>query len=142
MAFKNILISGAVAAVLGVPLLASSGPALAQEQIIVRPPFSMHENETPLKGGMKTSTIMVSRTVGYDDLDLSKSSDRARLNRRIDIAAHIACRELDNRFPPSVYVPVSGSEDCVGNARREALAMADIPRYQPEYGPDYDEAPE
>jgi UrcA family protein len=126
MALNKIFITGA-AVILGLPVL--SGAALAQERVIVRPPITRYENPMPLKGGMKTETIMISHTVGYGDLDLSKRSDRAVLNRRIDFAARRACTELDAKFPPSVYVPVNDSGNCVGEARREALAMVDI-RYR------------
>ncbi|HWC62454.1 MAG TPA: UrcA family protein, partial [Rhizomicrobium sp.] len=88
MALNKILIAG-TAVILGLPVL--TGPALAQERVIVRPPITRYENPLPLKGGMKSETIMVSRTVRYGDLDLSKRSDRAMLNRRIDFAAHRAC---------------------------------------------------
>jgi UrcA family protein len=126
MVFRKFLIMGTAAAILGLPAV---GPALAQERIIVTPPFSMQENTTPLKGGMKTTTISFNRTVGFGDLNLSKPSDRAILADRIDYAARDACRELDAKFPPTVFVPTPETQDCVANARGNALAMADIRDY-------------
>jgi UrcA family protein len=131
MDFRKFLFVGTAAAILGMPI-AMIGPALAQdstESIRVVPPFSMQENATPLKGGMKTTTISFNRTVGYGDLDLSKPSDKAILAERIDVAAKNACRELDAKYPASVFVPTPETQDCVGNARGNALAMADIPSY-------------
>jgi UrcA family protein len=124
---NKFLITGA-AAVLALTGLA--GSALAQdttEQVTVVPPFSMQQGETPLKGGMKSTIISFNRTVSYGDLDLSKQSDRDQLSGRIDTAARDACRELDAKYPQSVWVPTPESQDCVGNATRGALAMANIP---------------
>jgi UrcA family protein len=130
MALRKFLIAGA-AVVLGLPVL-TGGMAMAQERVIVRPPITKYENPLPLKGGMKSQTIMVNRVVGYGDLDLSKRSGRITLNRRIDFAAHRACAELDAKFPQTVYVPVDDPKNCVSHARREALAMVDF-RYRGEF---------
>jgi len=122
---ERFLITGA-AAILG--LAGVAGSALAQdarEQITVAPPFSMHEDQTPLKGGMKTETITFNRYVSYGDLDLSKLSDRAELFNRISGAARDACNELDAKFPQTVFVPVLADQDCVADAMRGALAMAE-----------------
>jgi UrcA family protein len=126
---NKFLITGA-AAVLALTGLA--GSALAQdtrEQITVVPPFSMQQGQTPLKGGMKTTIISFNRTVSYGDLDLSKPSDKAELSNRIGSAARDACQELDSKYPQSVWVPVPESQDCIGNATRGALAMANIDEY-------------
>jgi UrcA family protein len=123
---NKFLLTGA-AAVVG--LAGVAGSALAQdsrETITVVPPFSMQQDQTPLKGGMNTQIISFNRTVSYGDLDLSKPSDRNELAGRIDGAARDACHELDTKFPQTVYVPVPESQDCIGNATRGALAMANI----------------
>jgi UrcA family protein len=126
MTFKKTLFAGVAAVIIGAPVM---GPALAQEtreQVIVVAPFSKHENSMPLKGGMKTQTLIANRVVTYNDLDLTRAADRERLTHRITIAARNACHDLDAHFPQTVYVPVSDNENCVGNARREALAMVDF----------------
>jgi UrcA family protein len=124
---KKFLIAGA--AVLGL----AAGAAYAQpinsdssEQITVVPPFSTQQSTTPLKGGMNFQTISVNRYVTYGDLDLSKPSDRSELENRIHDTAREACNALDAKFPPTVYVPVGESQDCIGSASRGALAMANI----------------
>jgi UrcA family protein len=122
---KKFLIAGA--AVLG--LAGAAAPALAQdtpEQITVVPPFTQHENQTPLIGGMKTQTISFNRYVGYGDLDLSKPSGRTELADRIEDAARNACNELDAKYPPAIFVPTPADQDCFRNATRGALAMANI----------------
>jgi UrcA family protein len=123
---KRFLIAGATA-VLGFAGIA--GSALAQdtrEQITVVPPFTQHENQTPLMGGMKTQTISFNRYVGYGDLDLSKPSGRTELADRIEGAARDACNELDAKYPQAVFVPTPADQDCFRNATRGALAMANI----------------
>jgi UrcA family protein len=130
MALNKFFLTG-TAVVLG---LFTGGIAQAQdsrERIIVTPPIAKYENPMPLKGGLKTQTLMVNRMVRYGDLDLSKRADRATLNRRITFAADRACAELDAKFPQTVYVPVDDPKTCVNHARRQALAMVDF-RYQPE----------
>jgi UrcA family protein len=124
MALRKFLITGA-AIVLGLPVF-TSGMATAQERVIVRPPITRYENPLPLKGGMKAQTIMINRVVNYGDLDLSQRSGRLTLNRRINVAAHRACAELDAKFPQAVYVPLDDPNKCISNARRQALAMVDF----------------
>jgi len=124
MALNKFFITGATI-ILGLPIL-TNGVAQAQERIIVTPPVTKYENPVPLKGGMKTETLMVNRIVRYGDLDLSRTSDRVTLNRRINFAARRACAELDARFPQTVYVPVDDAQNCVRHARRQALAMVNF----------------
>ena len=123
---KNVLLAGAV--ILG---MAAAGAASAQsinpgETVTVVPPFSTRQSTTPLKGGMKAQIIALNRYVDYGDLDLSKAQDRLEMQNRVQATARGACDALDAKFPQTVYVPLPESQDCVGNASRGALAMANI----------------
>ena len=76
------------------------------------------------KQAMPVELISVQQRVSYRDLDLSKKSDADILEKRINDAAVESCKELDRRFPPSVYMPTPADQDCVGTAANAALAVA------------------
>jgi hypothetical protein len=45
------------------------------------------------------------------------------LRERVRTAARDTCRELDLRFPPSLYISDQSPSDCARNATRDAMAQ-------------------
>jgi len=112
--------------------IGAAAPAAAQdyyysgntERVIVEAPWSKQDLGVQPKSKMTTSLISVSRTVNFSDLDLRKNADINELALRVNDSARDACRELDARFPPLVYVDASGT-DCVKTATENAMAKVD-----------------
>lgn len=67
--------------------------------------------------------VSASIPVPYSDLNLVRDADAAELDRRIGVAAQIVCRELDEKFPPSIYVSLDGG-NCVQEANRGGISIA------------------
>jgi UrcA family protein len=119
-------------------LLAASGvvianaPAVAQqndsgvEQVIVLAPYMERERLAPDPASRYIPRERVSYNipVSYADLDLTKPSDVAKLEARINVAAQEGCRQLDTHFPPTIYVPdtINYKQDCVKRAVEDAVA--------------------
>ena len=85
-----------------------AAPAFAQDDtIIVTVPHKQIVGRT--SSGAPIERLSVSRVVSARDLDLRLTADVNELNRRIDFAARHACRELNARYPDSVFVPEGSS---------------------------------
>ena len=67
--------------------------------------------------GAPIETVMASRVVRFDELDLSKAWGMRALHVRVERAARSACDELDARYP----ITASDSPPCVRAAVRRAM---------------------
>lgn len=132
MAFRKLLLTCAAitfgSAAIGI-LPAMAQPLMnGDETITVVPPRTIQQQ--PLTHGMKATNVSINRTVDITDLDLSKPADQIALRERVNGTAVAACRELDAKFPQTVYVPLDPQQNCVRDATRGALAMVSMPQDQ------------
>jgi UrcA family protein len=67
--------------------------------------------------------VTASMQVPYSDLNLVREADAAELGRRIHVAAHLVCQELDRKYPPQLY-PILEGEDCEHNAAMDGMDRA------------------
>jgi UrcA family protein len=67
--------------------------------------------------------VTASLDVPYSDLHLARDADAAELGRRIHVAAHLVCVELDRKYPPNLY-PIIEGEDCEHNATMDGMDRA------------------
>ena len=67
--------------------------------------------------------VSASIPVPYSDLNLVRDADAAELDRRIGVAAQLVCHELDEKYPPSIYVSLDGG-NCVQEANRGGISIA------------------
>ena len=97
--------------------------AAESEQITVDGPYTVRQEVTKraLSGDIGEMNFSVSQNVGYSDLDLTKQADVEKLRERVKMAAKETCKELDRRFPVSIYIPVTG-RSCARDAARDGLA--------------------
>lgn len=69
--------------------------------------------------------VSASMDVPYSDLDLAKEPDATEFGRRIHVAAHLVCQELDLKYPQTQY-PILDGFDCEHDAAREGMERADL----------------
>jgi UrcA family protein len=67
--------------------------------------------------------VTASIPVPYSDLDLAKEPGAAELGRRIHVAAHLVCQQLDLKYPPALY-PILEGGDCERDATSDGMAAA------------------
>ena len=67
--------------------------------------------------------VTASMPVPYSDLNLAREADAAELGRRIHVAAHLVCFELDRKYPPQLY-PIVEGDDCEHNAALDGMDRA------------------
>ena len=68
--------------------------------------------------------VTASMPVPYSDLDLAKEPGATELGRRIHVAAHLVCQQLDLKYPPLLY-PILEGFDCEHDAAADGMAAAD-----------------
>ena len=68
--------------------------------------------------------ITASMPVPYSDLDLAKEPGATELGRRIHVAAHLVCLQLDLKYPPALY-PILEGNDCERTAAMDGMSHAD-----------------
>ena len=114
-----------VATVLASIGLALGGPATAAQQppINWKAPMatitvtaapsavSLRELQRLTVFGSKFLVVSASVPVPYADLNLKQESGATELGRRINLAARMACEQLDIKYPQNIY-PVMGTDDC------------------------------
>ena len=120
---------GGFGVVLLILLPGATTPAWAapeSEQITVDGPYTVRQEVTKraMSGDMGEMNFSVSQNVGYSDLDLTKQADVEKLRQRVRAAAKDTCKELDRRFPVSIYIPLT-SRSCARDAARDGLARVD-----------------
>ena len=110
------------------------GPAVAQQAPVRWNPGreSITVSGKPLKnyrivlsGSRLGEAFVVSASmpVPYSDLDLAKEPGATELGRRIHVAAHLVCQQLDSKYPPALYPILEGS-DCEHSAANDGMAAA------------------
>lgn len=67
--------------------------------------------------------VTASMEVPYNDLHLAREADAAEFGRRIHVAAHLVCEELDRKYPPQLY-PILEGENCEHNAAMDGMDRA------------------
>jgi UrcA family protein len=75
--------------------------------------------------GGKAFVVSASIPVPYSDLDLAKEPGASELGRRIHLAAHLVCQQLDITYPPSLF-PILEGFDCEGPAARDGMSRANL----------------
>jgi UrcA family protein len=70
---------------------------------------------------LPVTTVNMSQGISYHGLDLTSDADVATLEGRVRQAAEDICKELDRRYPKSVYIPVEEDKDCAKNAAENAM---------------------
>jgi UrcA family protein len=68
--------------------------------------------------------VTASMPVPYSDLDLAKEPGATELGRRIHVAAHLVCLQLDLKYPPALY-PILEGDDCERTAAVDGMSRAD-----------------
>ena len=67
--------------------------------------------------------VTASMQVPYSDLNLVRETDAAEFGRRIHVAAHLVCQELDRKYPPTLY-PIIEGFDCEHAAAMDGMDRA------------------
>jgi UrcA family protein len=111
----------AAASALFVIGVAASGAAIAADEIhelTVTAPEVSRQKVGRASNGAPVDLIAVTHRVNYDDLDLSKSADAAKLEARIKVSAERACAELKKLVRFEEVDP-----KCVQQATEKAMAQ-------------------
>jgi UrcA family protein len=117
-------------------LVVSATPTLAQQAAAKwRPvPEMIVVSANPIKNwqGVLTGThfssamaVSASLSVPYGDLNLARSPDEDELDRRINVAAGLVCRQLDLKYPETQYPKLAG-DDCYTGAVHDGLERANL----------------
>jgi UrcA family protein len=101
------------------------------EEVIVTPP-PMGPSVGHLGG--RIENVSLSRTVRYDDLDLSSDWGVHRLRARISFQAHELCRQLDVMYPVSADDSSGWNSRCYDRAYEHAMHQADRVVGEARYG--------
>lgn len=94
--------------------------AVAAVGAFATPALAVPEEVTVSRSGVAT---VISRSVSYADLDMSKMADREILKSRVNRVAVQVCRDLDLHNSRGIMSFTSFHEPCVRNARQDALAQ-------------------
>ena len=134
---KNLLHRLIPAALLLVSIGFANAPAVAQqtaprwnptlESVIVS--GKMPKNYRVILSNTRLGEAFVvtaSMQVPYNDLNLARETDVTEFGRRIHVAAHLVCLELDRKYPPTMYPIVDGSDgaDCERAAAVDGMDQA------------------
>jgi UrcA family protein len=112
---------------------AGSGPVLAQPVVKWSP---NRESVTITATASKNYRVILSNShlgeammvsasipVPYNDLDLTKDPGADEFGRRIHVAAHLICAELDRKYPPAQFTILEGF-DCEHDAAVDGMEQA------------------
>ena len=69
--------------------------------------------------------VTISRNASFHDLELKSEVDVATLEGRVMQAAWNICHELDRKYPPTIYVPLSNSKSCQADAASSGLMQVE-----------------
>ena len=106
---------------IAIPAFAQSEPS---EIVTVFAPYLVKKAQTG-RGRTPVATVSVSRSVSYQDIDLTTEMGKIMLAGRVRQAAQDVCNELERRFSRSIYVPLAEDKDCAKNAENEAMGQVD-----------------
>jgi len=120
-------------------LVLTVGPALAQQartswkprlESITVQAGKMRDWHLALSASRLGTVFMVSASipVPYSDLDLAQEPGATELGRRVQVAAHLVCQELDRKYPPTQFPIVEGyaDGDCAREATRDSMEQVNI----------------
>ena len=114
----------------------ASAPALAQdavpkwkptlEQVIIsaKAPKNYRVVLTNSRLG-EAFIVSASMEVPYNDLNLAKAPDADEMGRRIHVAAHLICEEMDRKYPQSQY-PILEGFDCEHDAAKDGMERVNL----------------
>jgi UrcA family protein len=106
-----------------------SARTASEEMTVYESPFTIRQEPITRGWGrnLPETRISVSKEVSYAGLDFSKATDVTAMEDRIRDAARENCRELNRRYPPSIFAPVDsgGNSTCVRDATNQGLAQLD-----------------
>jgi UrcA family protein len=103
--FFNALVTPTLV-IAGVMLTSHAVFAQTVSEITVIAPHSIeHKTVGRTYTGIPIEQISLSHHVSFRDLDLRRPADAAELNKRVDEAARIGCRELDGLYPLDELTP-------------------------------------
>lgn len=116
--------------------LLATGPAMAQQAapkwVPTRESITISASPTRnyriVLSGSHLGTAMIvsaSMPVPYSDLNLTRDPDAAELGRRIHVAAHLVCLQLDQKYPPMQY-PILDGFNCEHDAAVDGMSRADM----------------
>jgi len=129
---KHLMLAAIVLASIGLAI--SNGRAVAQQtQPNWKPSL---ESVTVSAAAPKNYRVILSNThlgqafvvtasipVPFSDLNLAQEAGATELGRRIHVAAHLVCLELDIKYPPSQY-PILEGNDCEHAAAMDGMSRA------------------
>ena len=116
--------AAAAALLLAASPLRAQEMALPTEEITVYAPYAVHKVQTGTTRS-PALTVMLTQRVSYHDLDLSKEADAQELKTRIHAAAVDVCKELDHRYPKTIYIPITATHNCARDAEKAGLTQAE-----------------
>lgn len=131
---KHCVLAAAIVACVGWAL--PGAPAVAQQAssnwvpmatitVTAAPLKNLREVQRMTVTGHKFLAVSASVPVPYGDLNLTQETGTTELNRRIRVAARVACQQLDIKYPPHIYA-VIGTDDCVRAAADGGMAEAGL----------------
>ena len=124
LALAAIIASAAAAPAAAQPAPPRWNPTLEQVIVSAKLPKNYRVVLTNSRLG-EAYIVSASMDVPYSDLDLGKEPDAAELGRRIHVAAHLVCQELDRKYPQTQY-PILDGFDCEHDAARDGMERADL----------------
>lgn len=111
----------------------ANGPAVAQQaprwkpslESVIVSAAAAKNYRVVLSGSHLGEAFIVTASipVPYNDLNLAKEPDAAELGRRIHVAAHLVCLELDTKYPPALY-PILEGDNCEHTAATDGMSRA------------------
>lgn len=110
----------------GEPVHAQSrnSKSIATITVTAAPIGNLRELQRLTIQGQKFLAVSASIPVPYGDLNLMQQAGVSELDRRVKVAARMACEQLDTAYPPYIYA-VIGGDDCVKVAADNGLAEAE-----------------
>jgi UrcA family protein len=102
----------------------AAAPEPTQEITVVAPYVVQKKEVGRTATGIPIQVVSMSTPVSYSDLDLTKQSDAAELQKRIVDAAKAACGKFKTRFPLANYK--TSDRECIKDATMEATAVANL----------------
>lgn len=110
-----------LSAAIALPAFAQSQPS---EKVTVFAPYVIKKVQT---GRRRTpvTTVSVTRSVTYQDIDLTTEMGKIMLAGRVRQAAQDVCNELGRRFRGSIYLSLAEDRDCAKDAENEAMVQVD-----------------
>jgi UrcA family protein len=132
--YKHFTLAGIMLAFTGLAI--ANGPAVAQQtpekwkpalESVTVSAAPAQNYRVVLSGSHLGEAFIVtaSMPVPYSDLDLAKEPGAVEFGRRIHVAAHLVCQQLDMKYPPALY-PILDGFDCEHTAALDGMSRANL----------------